>query len=325
MATVQVDNTDIKQVLAEAEKGIIPDVEVSREPPKEPAKEEPKAEAKPEESDDETEGDDGLTDKQRAEWTDSMKRTIAKKHARQKSAEEFATLQYNERQLALQRAEQLARENEQLKAQVSPPKPEKVEPKREQFQTDDAYRDALIDWKVDQRLQQQRLDDLHAQEQATLEAASQRIARALELVPDFKEKTESADYIVPPQVAGLMQRSELFAELGYHFADHPEDLGRLAVLPPEKLKVEFRKIESKIQPFGSTPKVENAPAASTNGVKPSTNGSTEPSKPRAPVITPLNTGSAVQVEKDEREMTAQEALEAFQKRSGRNFSRRQRH
>jgi hypothetical protein len=149
----------------------------------------------------------------------------------------------------------------------------------------------------------------------------------LELVPDYRERIAKADYIVPPQVASLMQRSELFAELGLHFTEHPEDLGKLAILPPDQLKVDFRKIEANITPFGKPKAPNGEPAPSQNGAEPSTHGEVTPppSKPRAPVITPLSTGSAVQVEKSEKEMTYPEARAAWEKRNGRILTRRQRH
>ena len=65
---------------------------------------------------DDTEGEDGLTPRQKREFTKSMLATIAKKHRAQREAEELATTEYNRGRLAEQRAEQLARENERLKA-----------------------------------------------------------------------------------------------------------------------------------------------------------------------------------------------------------------
>src|SRR5882672_113538 len=72
-----------------------PDAKVT-ENPAAPAKVEEVAESK----EDDIEGEDGLTPRQKREFTESMLKTIGKKHRRQMEAEEFATAQYNERQLA---------------------------------------------------------------------------------------------------------------------------------------------------------------------------------------------------------------------------------
>jgi hypothetical protein len=294
-----------------------------------------KAEQAAEELDD-IEGEDGLTPRQKRELTEKMLAAIGKKHRMLKDAEEFGAEQYNEKRLAEQRVDQLQREIDRLKAQLQPVQKEPEKPKREDFQTEEAFRDALDDWRVDQKFkakEAERQQALEAERQAQIVAeAKVRIAKALELVPDFAEVTEAVDTEVPPYIAGYMQESELFAELGYHFAKHPDELARLAKLTPARALVEVGKIESRLQPFSAA-----ADGAATeketkgNGATPSPKPSTEtavppPSKPRAAApIKPLSSGSAVQVEKPESEMSAKEALAAWSQKRHVNLTRRQRH
>jgi hypothetical protein len=281
---------------------------------------------------DDIEGEDGLTPRQKRELTAKMQSAIGKKHRQAREAEEFATEQYNTRRLAEERAEELAKENARLKAKVEPPAKEPTKPERQNFASEDEYRDALIDFQVDQRLKAQAEKDAKiAQEKRQAEIvanASARIAKAQELVPDFTEVTEAVDTEVPPAIANYMQESEMFAELGYHLAKHPEELERIRGLHWTRQLVEIGKIESKLQPFAASAekvKSEDAAKASTNGAKPSTETGENPSPRSAPVIRPLSSSSATQVDKPEREMTAAEALAAWQKKKHINLTRRSRH
>lgn len=343
--TVVLDSNNLEAIIADATgEGIETPTDVQPPSTAEGAKDAPVAAKdtpqesaeRTEDSADDVEGEDGLTPRQKRDLTQKMQTAIGKKHRALKDAEEFAAEQYNEKRLAEQRAEAQQREIDRLKQQLQGNKPAETDkPKRDNFETQEAFDDALTDWKVDQKFKEREAAAAKAHMDQIMANAQASVARALELVPDYEEKTAAADYIVPGQVAGLMQESPLFAELGYHFAEHPEELARLAITPPERLKVEFRKIESTVQPFAATPKatakVENgqdaSPTPSQNGAKPSTETVvTPPSKPRAAApITPLSSGSAVQVEKPEREMTAQEAMADWQRKRQVNLTRRQRH
>lgn len=304
------------------------------------------------EDQDDVEGDDGLTPRQKREFTQAMQRTIGKKHRERKEAEEFAAAQYAERRLAEQRAAALERENAELKAKAQPDvsretplDPEAGKPKREDFQSDQAYWDAYVDWraerKADAKIKEQRARDAAAaterQQAEILETASQRIGRARDLVPDFAEVTGAIDAEVPPVVAGYMQKSEMFAELGYHLAKNPELLARISKLPPDEQLVTIGKIEGTLKPF----EPRGSKAATTDGAKPSSTvangnasheaapsetGST-PSRARssAPVITPLNGSSGAAVAKDPGDMNIRETIADWQKRNRANLGLRKRH
>jgi hypothetical protein len=202
----------------------------------------------------------------------------------------------------------------------------------------------LVDWRVDQKLKQRQAEEAKQRQEARqaeiLEAARSRIEKARELIPDFVEVTEAVDKIVPDYIAGYMQEAELFAELGYHFAKHPDVLDRLAKLSPEKALVEVGKIESTLTPFGpageAATKVNgDKPSVSSNGAEPSQaaqpsdpgTGTLTPSQTRAvaPVIQPLNVGSSSQVEKPVSKMTYDEAKRDWERKHRRDFSRRVRH
>lgn len=293
---------------------------------------------------DNVEGDDGLTPRQKRIFTESMQKTIAKKHREAKSAEELATRQYNEKVLAEQRAENLARELEQIRAKK--PEPVVVEskpPQRGDFETDDAYQDAVVDYKVDQRMKRQEAEqEARRQEQQQAEVMAQavaRVERARELVPDWQETVSSISTEIPAHLGGYLEQSELLPELSYHLAKNPKEFARI-VGYTEGLKegspawqkaaarslVDIGKIEATLQPFA---KVESkTPEAKVqDGKEPSLETGSAPSKPRvpAPIIRPLNTGGATQVDKPEAEMSAIEARQAWERRNGISLTARKRH
>lgn len=364
MTTVVLDNKDLTQALTTGETPVRP--EIAADNAAQAAKKESKGDNKAENKNDkqgadtrtgnkdagasdtkgnkegsgpdadDIEGDDGLTPRQKREYTAQMLKTIGKKHAQLKEAEEFAAAQYSERKLADQRAENLQRQLDQLKAQpVKPADPDADKPKREGFETEEAYRDALDDWRVDQKFKAKEAETAAKREQERLDevkkAAAGRITRALEIVPDFQEVTEAADINVPPYIAGYMQESEMLAELGYHFAKHPDVLERLAKMRPDRALVEVGKIESKLEPFKP---LDDKGEKASNGAEPSKTGSakadpiktgTAPSQSRAPVITPVTNSSASQVEKSPQDMNIRETIAAWQKKRGVNLERRKRH
>lgn len=297
---------------------------------------------------DNVEGEDGLTPRQKRIFTESMQKTIAKKHRQAKSAEELATRQYNEKVLAEQRAENLARELEAIRAKAKPPEPAVIEakpPQRGDFETDDAYQDAVVDYKVDQRLKRQEAEqEARRQEQQQAEIMAQataRVERARELVPDWQETVNAISTEIPPHLGGYLEQSELLPELSYHLAKNPKEFARI-VGYTEGLKegspawqkaaarslVDLGKIEATLSPFAKAESAKTAEAKASNGAEPSTTETgTAPSKPRvaAPIIRPLNTGSAPQTEKPEAEMSAIEARQAWEKKNGISLTARKRH
>lgn len=276
----------------------------------------------------EAEDENGLTSADKKSLTEKMQKAIGKKHRALREAEDFATDQYSGRRLAEQRAEQMEREVNRLKAQTPAPVQVAVEPKREDFKTDQDFSNALVDWKVDQKFKIKAQEESERREQDRIEeikkAAGERITKALGLVPDFGEVVNDADIEVPGHIAGYMQESDMIAELGYHFAKNPEVLEDLRKMSPAKALVAIGKIESKLETFG-TKKPETS-----NGATPSSKVTAlEPSKetqPRvaAPIV-PLNGNSGGQVEKPFSEMNYQEAKASWLKEKGIRLDRRQRH
>lgn len=340
MTMVVLDSSNKEAVLADA-------LGETPAPPKGNGKDKPavitpegeiKAEAKPEAEvkhdephPDDVEGDDGLTANQKKELSAKMLKAIGKKHREMKEAEEFAAAQYSERKLAEQRADQLQAALDAAKGKRAEPEKEAAKPDRQNFATESEYIDAMIAFGVDEGLRKHAAEQSkQAQERAFAEmeaTARGRIAKAIELVPDFVDVTGAADTVIPPVVAGYMQKSEMFAELGYHLAKHPELVVSLAKLAPDEQLVKIGRIEGTLKPFsetvekpnGATPsKSEAAKASETTGIAPSKARNT------APVIEPLSTVGAA-VDKDPVDMNIRETIADWQKRNNANLAARKRH
>jgi hypothetical protein len=303
---------------------------------------------------DDIEGEDGITPRQRRDFTKSMLATIGKKHRRQMEAEEFAKSQYHEAQLAEQRATKLEADLSALREQLKPePKPEEIkEPDRKDFKDDQAFWDAMVDYRVDKKLRDQQAAQAKRQdEEFQSEAAAHaqtKMDRAFEIGPeDFKEVFEAADMIMPTYVLNAIKESELMPEMVYFFGK--DDAGKASaekisamtrglragspafIKAAQRQLVELGKIESTLQPF-----VAAKAAKESDGAKPSedttvkvepTETGTTPSKPRvvAPIIKPLNGGSASQVEKDEADLTGSQIIDRWQRKHKVALTARKRH
>lgn len=340
MTVTVLDSSNLPAILADA--GVtLDEPEVKETPNNEVAAEKPADKGSPGDEDpDDIEGDDGLTPRQKRDLTQTMQRAIGKKHRALKEAEEFAAAQYSERRLAEERAARFERE---LEAAKSARTPEKVEdtppekPQRHNFASEADYVDAMIQFGVDQRLAEKAEEDrqgrIKREREQILETAAGRINRAIELVPDFSDITGSIDTVVPPAVAGYMQKSEMFAELAYHLAKNQDLLVSLAKLPPDEQLVKIGKIESTLSPFEPSSAQNDNPSskkASNGQAKPAPSAETDIdlSKPRgkaAPVITPLDAAGSAGASKDSRDMNIREAIEDFSKRQRVNLGIRKRH
>ena len=328
MATVVLDSKDVNGIVLDATG------EGLAVTPVEQAKPEAKQEERPA-IDDDAEGEDGLTAKEKAELTAKMLKAVGKRVREKREAEEFAQEQWRLRESAERRAADLEKRLQGQVVQEDTAAPTK--PERHQFSNDTDYINAVTQFAVAEALAKQRADDLAAQEAARqaqiLEAAKARIARAIEVVPDFEDVTSAAEAVIPAHVAGYMQESEMFAELGYFLAKHPAVVEALQKMKPAAQLVEIGKIESRLVPF--TPagaKTGDAAKASTPSdgsaaAKPAprdTTGETQSAaRKAAPVITPINVNGSGSVAPDLEDI--RQHIAEYARRKGTNILKRQRH
>ena len=339
MALTVLDSNNLDAILADARGEVVEKAVATAKPEdKEIKADEIKADEHHEDDPDDLEGEDGLTPRQKRELTAKILKSIGKKHRQVKEAEEFAAAQYNERKMAEQRAEEVMRELNEIKSKSQPViKDETNErPQRQAFGSEDEYIDAMIKYGVNEGLNKERQEAQKRQDEARqqeiISQAKARIERAVELVPDFKDVTSSVDVAIPEAVARYMQRSEMFAEIGYHFAKNPELVTSLSKLPVDEQLVKLGKIESTLKPFGEKPsesshgdKPSNESSNGKSTKTPSENTANLLSKPRteAPVIKPISDSGTAANEIDPDKI--RDVIADFAKRNEINFTKRKRH
>jgi hypothetical protein len=305
--------------------------------------EEPKVEAG-----DDIEGEDGLTPRQKREFTKAMQATIGKKHRMQREAEEFAQEQFNNAKLSDQRAAKLEADLVALREQLKPAKVDEAKkPDRADFKDDQEYWDAMVDYRADLKIAALRAEQAKADQERFIQEENQhaqaKMDRGLEQGPDdFKEIYESADMILPNYVLESIKTSDLMPELVYFLGINRDMADKLRAMTDgcpvgsaryaraaQRQLVDIGKIESTLTPFSKEKvKTEDAPEASqktTAKVEPETESA--PSKPRvnAPIIKPLAGGSASQVERDEADLGATDVVNRWQKKHGVVLTARKRH
>lgn len=340
MTIVTLDSNNLEQIIAHAT-GETDAPLAKPEEKKEEKSDEPKVEDKSESPQEDPapiedeEDENGLTNKERDEWTHAMQKKIGKKHRALKEAEEFAAAQYREKIQAENRIAELQRQIEELGNKNKPKQAESKEPAREDFVTDTDYIKAMVDYQTEQRIQK-----LEAQReaQAILNTAKLRVDKARELIPDFDEVLQDGDAKVPAAISAYLQKSDMIAELAYHFAKNPKALDSLRQLDDASQLVALGKIEAKLEPFGQkTKETKEAPHSVQATSKKPSSGDTKtpsdeaaakqsiPTRTTAPVITPLSVAAGVAHEKDFADMNTREVIQTWQRQNKANLNLRKRH
>lgn len=248
-----------------------------------------------------------------ADLPEVVRRKIDKKHRQLKEAEEFAKSEWRRAHEAEQRAEQL---EQRLKAfeksgPASEPKAPK-EPKPEDFTTVGEYTDALVTYRVDQRLREEKAKVEREAEQREREARERefgkRMSEARAKHDDFEEVLRSIKGTdlerVHMDVVEYIQESDHGPDLLYHLAKNPDVLDRLRKLSPRRFVAELGKLEAKWEVPAAPAAKDETPTLS----QVATPTATPVSKAPAP-IAPLNTAGVAPVAKKPEDMSVQELRE----------------
>jgi len=185
------------------------------------------------------------------------------------------------------RIERLTRENEELKRQLvggqPPPKPQDKpsepaaaadsgKPKLEDFQTLEAYQEALTDWKLDQRERSQK--------EAAAKTAAEDAVRTEQEKWAKKEKAaqkahddydDVIDAVVIPAGPGVRAARQAIleddhgAELLYYLGKNPKELARIAGLSPASAAMAIGRLSAR---FDTPPAPENGKPRITGAPKP---------------------------------------------------------
>lgn len=201
------------------------------------------------------------------------------------------------------RIDKLTREIEALKRQIAEPssvkpqdKPSQpaqpataAKPKLEDFQTLEAYQEALTDWKLDERdrlqkEQQARTDTENALRQEQTEwTKKERAARKAH--SDYDDLMETVQIPAGPGVLAARQamlEDPNGAELLYHLAKHPKELERIAALPPASAVMAIGRLSAAFEAPATEngkPKLSGAPKPPPPSSRPGKIASDDPNDP----------------------------------------------
>ena len=174
-----------------------------------------------------------------------------------------------ERQERKIRRELVGLVREQVRPPEQPQEP-KVEPKLDQFKDWDAYNQALIDHRVEQRLAEReqrneakQRDQVSAQRQGAIAKEHQeRVASAKERYEDFDDVVDPIlELTVPSHVVDLIAGADRSADLMYKLGENPKEYLRIAKLGPVAAARELAKLEASIA--DPVKKASSAPAPVT--------------------------------------------------------------
>ena len=173
---------------------------------------------------------------------------------------EKITKQREEARAEAQR-EREARESLEAKVKEleSRSQPQKVEPSEEprpeQFTDMYEYAKALTDYKVDQRLGEEKQKEaqakVEAQRQQVINTWAKRVESAKAEMPDFEAMVGSADVVVSNEVRDAIFESDVGPQVLYHLAENPEIAEKLqgmtvtsALRTIGRLEAQFEKAET---------------------------------------------------------------------------------
>lgn len=131
-------------------------------------------------------------------------------------------------------------------------------PTEDQFETWDDYQEALIEYKVDQRI---KAEETKRQRGAVLQTYEQRAAKFTESHPDYQSVALGDHVKITPLMAEVIRESDLGPEVAYHLGSNPTEAQHIANLPPHRQAAELGKLEAKLtaQPAAAPPSPKPIP------------------------------------------------------------------
>jgi len=152
--------------------------------------------------------------------------------------------------------EQRKWEREQ-QAKVIQPKVPVDMPPAEQFESPEAYAEALAEKRAQQLVQQRESAKQHAE---ILEAFHEREDSARDKYDDFDQVAYNPQLKITDVMAETIRASDIGPELAYHLGSNPKEADRISRLSPFSQAKEIGKIEAKLADAPPVKKTSSAPA-----------------------------------------------------------------
>lgn len=152
------------------------------------------------------------------------------------------------------------RKQEQLQ-RVAPPADAVAAPagtlRLEQFDSTEAYAEALADQKAAERLQQR---ELQRQQQEVHSAHLDREEAAREKYDDYEQVAYNPRLPITETMAETIRASDIGPDLAYHLGQNPKEADRISKLPPLLQAKELGRLEAKLADAPPVKKTTTAPA-----------------------------------------------------------------
>ena len=153
------------------------------------------------------------------------------------------------------------------------------EPKPENFSDMYEYAKALTDYRVEQRMGEEKQKEAQAKQQAEREKVintwTERVKAAKSEMPDFDDMVGSADVVVSNEVRDAIFESEVGPRILYHLAENPEIAEQLQGMTLTRALATIGKLEArfeKTEPQTKTTVGKSKAPAPINPIKASANG-----------------------------------------------------
>ena len=159
----------------------------------------------------------------------------------------------------------------QARQQPQVPQAPQELPPADQFESVDAYAQALAEKKAQELIQRR---DLERQQTELLESYAEREEAARDKYEDFESVVYNPSLRITTVMAQTIQASDIGPDIAYHLGANPKEANRIAQLPPFLQAKEIGKIEAKL---ADNPPVVRKPTKAPDPIAPvASNRSTAP-------------------------------------------------
>ena len=151
----------------------------------------------------------------------------------------------------------LAREQRKWEREAKPPETPKGEIYYDDFDSTEAYVEALAERKAEELLARREQSRAH---ETILEAYQDREEQAREKYDDFEQVAYNPALKVTTEMAQTIQASEIGPDLIYHLGSNPKEADRISRLSPLLQAKEIGKLEAQLSSAPPARKTTTAPA-----------------------------------------------------------------
>lgn len=142
-----------------------------------------------------------------------------------------------------------------LQQQAQPQQqPQSDRPTRANFASDDDYVEAMADWKLEQRDKTFRAAQAQEQRKHLADRTESVYSEASKLPGFDRDAFDSLP--LTPAIAAALVDSDVSAKLMHYMAQNPDEVAKIANLPPARQAAAIGRMEAKVD---SAPPVSNAP------------------------------------------------------------------